>query len=437
MRLKEFEAPQQQGTDISQDVKDIITILQTTDNPKMLPFVSKNMDAVVAEPDAPAEVPQNTTADTPITEPDNQEEDNPVQTEDSQANVAGMIKKLEALSKDAFTGNKKVDTDLLHRIASQIKIAELREKVDTLWDARNFNHKQMIKYKLPFLREILGAGASVQSKIVLLNLLTVNDEAIPASIFSKNFKTDISAITPSKIANNKAYQLIQPTIFSDDTFRGKGVGAGEFALALLGKEGNRTTKQGDISIGGWGIEVKGGGEKGGGSIKTGSPTKFRGADKLRTWIARQVGVRADKDFRLHWAGRTKQARKNAGKSFHSNEFTDKYNSLPASKKKQITTTYIEKLYQYIPPEAQQELINGIMKDAGTQKVKTHFGRVLIPIYKQIDGWDSICFINTGGDVVNMIDEKKADQWLNIQLQGLNRDKDVQSLADGFVTAEIR
>lgn len=309
---------------------------------------------------------------------------------------------------------------LIDYIESVLKQTELESRIEKLWISRNFKSKRMIKYKDNFKNIILQAQCSVRSKIELLFMLTSNKTAIRSQTFQTSFISTIDNIVPEKIRSNLCFQAIRNTIFFDDSFRGKGIGPGEFALSLIGKDGTIVDHNGDITIEGWGIEIKDGA---GGSIKTGSPNSFRQADALRDWVGKKVGVLLDRNNKLKWDA--------------ENDFTMALNALDEQVKLSIIEEYIDRLYSELPQETRQNLIQGIFDDAGNSSVRQHFGKALLSGYKQQDGWGSILFIKNNGEIANVVDPDDAHQFLDFSLAGINRDGDTQALPDGYINGKIK
>lgn len=322
------------------------------------------------------------------------------------------------------------DPSLINYIEGVLRKTELSERVEKLWNTRGWTTGRMIKYKESFKKEIIDSQSPLLDKIQFLFLVTSNKTAIESNVFTKSFKGTLDSIIPSKIAQNKTFQDIKKTIFFDDRFRGKGIGPGEFALSLLGKQGNIVDHRGDVEISGWGIEIKHGG---GGSIKTGSPTKFRMADKLRAWIGDEVGV--DLNPVMVKRGRT-EVNKNKLNWDSDNEFTQKYKSLNNQKKQEITKKYVEELYPELGSDEQKILINGIIEDAGTPQVRKHFGEALLSAYKKQDDWDCILFMHPNGALSNVVDISQTEEFLDFNLAGINRDGDTQALPDGYVNGKV-
>ena len=103
----------------------------------------------------------------------------------------------------------------------------------------------------------------------------------------------------------------------------------------------------------------------------------------------------------------------------------------------MISEYIKSLYPNLPEKAQQSLIQGIFKDAGTPVVRQHFGKALLSTYKEQDEWSSILFIKKDGTIANVVDPADADQYLDFSLAGINRDGDTQALPDGYVNGKIK
>jgi hypothetical protein len=363
-------------------IKNIKDILSMTDNQNLLSFVEKKLKNI-------------------------------------QSNEAQMnnTQRIDAIVKSLQESN---NPQLIDYIESILKKAELESRVEKLWSQRGFNSGRMIKYKDNFKNAIIQSPSSLKSKIELLFLLTSNKSAVTSQTFQKSFKSNLDNIIPSKILNNSTFAVIKNTIFFDDSFRGKGIGPGEFALSLIGRNSTIVDHKGDITIEGWGIEIKDGG---GGSIKTGSPNSFRKADLMRDWIGKKLRIQLDRENKLKWDS--------------ENNFTVTLNSLDRNSKQEMISEYIKSLYPNLPEKAQQSLIQGIFKDAGTPVVRQHFGKALLSTYKEQDEWSSILFIKKDGTIANVVDPADADQYLDFSLAGINRDGDTQALPDGYVNGKIK
>lgn len=384
MRLHEF-ANNNPGT--KQKLADIKMMLDTTDNDDLLDFVEVTVDKNIKEPEETTEAPES-----------------------DQQRQQRVFEKLAQYG----------DPGLIDYIEGAMRESELSARVDRLYSTRGWDKsRRMLIYKAPFFQQVMTARTSLRSKIELLYMLTRNTVAIPSSVFNKNFKATLDDITPSKIVSNPTYQQIKNTIFFANTFRGKGIGPGEFALALLGKNGLIVDDRGDVDIEGFGIEIKHGA---GGSIKTGSPTKFRAADKLRDFIGKQVGIQLDSKNKIKWDA--------------ENEFTQRYNALDSGKKQQITKQYIEGLYPEIAEDIRNKLIKNLMQDAGTMRVRDHFGKALLASYKQQDDFNTILFIKEDGTISNIADVNETEGLVDFALAGLNRDGDTQALPDGYINGKV-
>ena len=384
MRLHEF-ANNNPGT--KQKLADIKMMLDTTDNDDLLDFVEVTVDKAIEEPEETTEAPES-----------------------DQQRQQRVFEKLAQYG----------DPGLIDYIEGAMRESELSARVDRLYSTRGWDKsRRMLIYKAPFFQQVMTARTSLRSKIELLYMLTRNTVAIPSSVFNKNFKATLDDITPSKIVSNPTYQQIKNTIFFANTFRGKGIGPGEFALALLGKNGLIVDDRGDVDIEGFGIEIKHGA---GGSIKTGSPTKFRAADKLRDFIGKQVGRQLDSKNKIKWDA--------------ENEFTQRYNALDTGKKQQITKQYIEGLYPEIAEDIRNTLIKNLMQDAGTMRVRDHFGKALLASYKQQDDFNTILFIKEDGTISNIADVNETEGLVDFALAGLNRDGDTQALPDGYINGKV-
>jgi hypothetical protein len=276
----------------------------------------------------------------------------------------------------------------------------------------------MKKYKELFKVLMVQSGGTLRSKIELLYYIAKNSNAIPGSLFKSTFSATIEEIVPDVIRKNSSFQNIKNSIFFDDSFRGKGIGPGEFALALLGEQGDIIDDAGDITVGGVGIELKDGG---GGSIKTGSPSSFRRADELRSWIGQQVGVALDRNNKLYLD--------------KPSEFSEAFMRLDQAKRYSISLEYIQGLYPNLEASEQQDIAHGMANNIGTSVVSTYFGKALLNSYKKQDKWDTILFIDKSGKMVNLASTDDANM-INFKLAGINRDGDTQALPDGYVNGSI-
>lgn len=361
-------------------IENIMTVLSTTSNEKVFSFVEKQLSK-------------------PYTE-------------------ETIMSKESRINKIYSELQNQADSALLDFIETKLKQVELSSRVDKAWDNRNFNSGRMSKYKDPFKTLMIQSGGSLKSKIQLLYYIAKNSDAIPGSIFTNTFSGTIDDIIPERIKQNAAFQDIKNTIFFNDTFRGKGIGPGEFALALFGEKGDIVDDGGDVNIGGVGVEIKDGG---GGSIKTGSPNSFRRADELRSRIGKQVGVELDRKNKLHWD--------------KPSEFTDAFNALNQSKRYALSLQYVKDLYPNIETSDQTDLAQGLSTHAGTPAVSAYFGKALLNSYKKQDKWDSILFISKSGALTNLASPDDADK-INFSLAGINRDGDTQALPDGYINGSI-
>jgi len=338
-------------------------------------------------------------------------------------NIAKMMK--------VGLNNGSIDIKEIYQVESILRRSSILKRIDNLWTARGWDGSRRLSiYKDIFAEDILNSRSPLLDKIRFLYMVTSNNVAIQPSVFEKTFKGNLDDIIPPKFLQNATFEDIKKKIFFSNSYRGKGIGPGEFALSLLGKKGIIVDHGGDVNIDGWGIEIKDGK---GGSIKTGSSNQFRNSDKLRKWIGQQVGVsfprlkakdigaKKDKQIKLDWKSK--------------NEFTDAYNNLDNNKKQNITTKYIQELYPELEPENQKILISGLMKDAGTPDVVYHFGQSLLKSYQSQDDWDSILLININGNISNIVDFDNLKGIASFVLAGINRDGDTQALPDGYINAK--
>lgn len=310
------------------------------------------------------------------------------------------------------------DPKLMNYIESVVKKIEISERVDKLWNTRGFSSGRMSKYKSSFFNVLLNSSSSLKSKIQLLYLLTKNTQGIEASSFSKSFRQSIYDIVPSVFRNNETFDAIKEHIFSGDTFRGKGIGQGEFGIALLGKNGNIVDAGGDVVVDGWGIEIKSGK---GGSIKTGEPTSHRPADKLRDWIGKEFGVHLDRKNKLKWD--------------RDSEFISAFNAADTKKKLNVLTKYFDEMYPSMSSSYKTTLIKSVIQYAGTKEVHVPFAKVMLDVYKEHDNWDSLLLIHDNGMAVNVADDSGI-QYLRVVIQS-NRDGDSQAVPDGFINIGIK
>ena len=313
---------------------------------------------------------------------------------------------------------QQADDTMIDFIEAKLKQKEINTRVDKVWEKRNWNSGRMKKYKELFKALMVQSGGTLRSKIELLYYIAKNSNPIPGSLFKSTFTATIDEIVPDVIRQNSAFQSIKNNIFFDDSFRGKGIGPGEFALALLGEQGDIIDGAGDITIGGIGIELKDGG---GGSIKTGSPSSFRQADALRSWIGQQVGVVLDRNNKLYLD--------------KPSEFSEAFMRLDPAKRYSISLEYIQRLYPNLDSTDQQYIAHGMADNLGTSVVSTYFGKALLNGYKKQDKWDTILFIAKNGKMVNLASIDDANM-INFKLAGINRDGDTQALPDGYINGSI-
>jgi hypothetical protein len=313
---------------------------------------------------------------------------------------------------------QQADDSLVDFIEAKLKQKEINARVDKAWTTRNWDSGRMKKYKELFKVLMVQSGGTLRSKIELLYYITKNSNAIPGSLFKSTFSATIDEIVPDRIGRNSAFQNIKNSIFFDDSFRGKGIGPGEFALSLLGEAGDIIDDGGDITIGGVGIELKDGG---GGSIKTGSPSSFRRADDLRSWLGQQVGIALDRNNKLYLD--------------KPSEFSEAFMRLDPTKRNSISLEYIQGLYPNLDATDQQDIAHGMANNIGTSVVATYFGKAILNSYKKQDEWDTILFIAKNGKMVNLASIDDANM-INFKLAGINRDGDTQALPDGYINGSI-
>lgn len=313
---------------------------------------------------------------------------------------------------------QQTDDSLVDLIEAKLKQKEINARVDKIWEKRNWDSGRMKKYKDLFKVLMIQSGGTLKSKIELLYYIAKNSNAIPGSLFKSTFSSTIDEIVPDRIRRNSAFQNIKNSIFFDDSFRGKGIGPGEFALSLLGEKGDIVDNGGDITIGGVGIELKDGG---GGSIKTGSPSSFRRADDLRSWLGQQVGITLDRNNKLYLD--------------KPSEFSEAFMRLDPTKRNSISLEYIQGLYPNLDATDQKDIAHGMANNIGNSVVATYFGKAILNSYKKQDKWDTILFIAKNGKMVNLASVDDANM-INFKLAGINRDGDTQALPDGYINGSI-
>lgn len=372
MRAHEFE---------SNKIDNILFVLANTENEKLLPFVEKTLQTS--------------------------------KTEDVNKSKENRLQAIYAALKNAD------DDRLIDFIESKLKQVEIGSRVDAAWSARGFDTGRMSKYRESFKDLMLRSSGSIKSKVQLLYDIRTNTRSISEKIFQTSFESSIDGIMPERIKNNPVFQSIKDIIFFNDSFRGKGIGPGEFALALFGEKGNIVDDKGDVVIGSVGIEIKDGA---GGSIKTGSANSFRAADKLRDWMGKQVGVPLDRKNKLYWN--------------KPSAFSDAFNELEPAKRLSLALEYVKQLYPEIDSSDQSNLAQGLAKHAGSPDVTKFFGEALLNSYKNQDKWDSILFITKSGLMVNLVNASDAIGKVDFGLAGVNRDGDTQALPDGYINGFI-
>lgn len=316
------------------------------------------------------------------------------------------------------------DQSLIDKVESLLRETALTERVDKLWKARKFDNRRMSIYKEPFSDMIKLAPSSVKSKIQLLYWLTNNEPAITKESISTSYRKSIDELVPSKLVSNETYQAIKKKMFFSSTFRGKGIGPAEFALALLGKDGNIVDARGDIVIDGWGIELKDGRA---GSLKPGNVSNtHRVADAARDELGQKLGItfakgagNFDQKFMLH----------------RDNEFVRAMKALPPSEQQKLMLDWANKLYPGLDAKVRKELVLNIVSDLGTPAAKQHYGPPILTAYKSKDDWDSIMFVSPDETVVNVVDPIDSKHLLAFN-PTINRGGDTQALPDGYVNAGI-
>ena len=77
-----------------------------------------------------------------------------------------------------------------------------------------------------------------------------------------------------------------------------------------------------------------------------------------------------------------------------------------------------------------------MQDAGTMRVRDHFGKALLASYKQQDDFNTILFIKEDGTISNIADVNETEGLVDFALAGLNRDGDTQALPDGYINGKV-
>ena len=370
----------------NKQLDDIMLVLSVTDNDQLFGFVEDHID------------PNDETDDM------------------TNEQVSNRESRLQAIQQALQETN---DASLIDFIESRLKTQEIEQRIENIWNSRDFGGGRMIKYKDAFKDLIIQSPSSLKSKIQLLFYIARNNVAITRATFDESFVGTLDDLVPEKIKNNATYQAIKQTIYFNDAFRGKGIGPGEFALALFGKSGNIVDHQGDVFVDGIGIEIKAGE---GGSIKTGSPNSFRRADELRSWIGKEVGIELDRKNKLKWE--------------KQNDFTTTFMSMPLDKRESLASKYVKELYPQMHSDDQEYLATGIANLAGKEDVKLYFGKALLNSYKKQDQFDTILFVSKSGKVANISDVNDAD-IINFQLAGINRDGDTQALPDGYINGKLR
>lgn len=318
------------------------------------------------------------------------------------------------------------DPVALDRVESLLREAALDSRVEKLFEARGFNkHKRMSIYKDSFADLIKLVPASVKSKLELLFYFTRNKPSIPASAFKGNYRANLNDIVPDKVKNNDAYKLMIQKMLFASAFKGKGIGPGEFGIAMLGESGMVEDANGDISVGGWGIELKDGKN---GSLKPGNPSTPASADKAKANLLKKLGIektitpgRGDtfNKFALHY----------------DNVFTQAMKELPLSQQQQLMNEWANELYVGLDSEVRKDLVINIVHDLGTPAAQQHYGPPIMSAYKEYDHWDSILFINEDLTIVNITDPAESKNYLQFTPK-LARGGDKQALPDGYINAKI-
>lgn len=385
---------------IAEDVKqDILTILGNTDSQKLINFATQTLAKV---------------------------DDKEIDQMQAQKKVAEQVSTQE-LQIIADKLSKVKDEQMLNKLYGVLYNADIENRVDKLWDARGFNNKRMAKYKPIFREVVINSSSPIKSKIQFLFMLTKNIASIPGESFTKSFTGSWNDIVPDKMKSNPTYTDTISTFIGSDSFRGKGIGPAEFALALFGKNSNIVDHQGDVKVDGWGVELKDGR---GGSIKPGTAQGHRAADSARDKLGQALGL----EFK---SGRGKAFNDTKFQFHYENNVVRALQKLPDAKQYKLLKAWADELYPAISDEGRDQLVKGIIAHKGTEEVKSHFGKMMLDKYKENDEWDSIVFINPlTMAMANITDSSNADM-IDYKLAGLNRGGDTQALPDGYINGVLR
>lgn len=313
------------------------------------------------------------------------------------------------------------DIAVLNTVESVLHRDQIASAITQLWTERDFCNPRMLVYLAPFTELIVHSPTSVASKMQLIEMLTYNTPALEKSVFATSFRSTIDEIVPCEFVSNDTYKDIKQHIFFASAFRGKGIGPGEFAFALLGRNGNKVDVHGDIVIDGCGIELKDGKR---GSIKPGEvANSFRSADKAAIMLADQLDIVLDATYHHKFTFSV------------DNEFVNALKSVSETERQRLLTEWANTLYVGLTESNRNQIVSGLLRDMGSKAANSHFGPPMLAAYKEKDGWDSIMFVHENGNVVNVVDPIDSAELLVFQPR-LRRMGDTQALPDGYINALI-
>jgi len=334
--------------------------------------------------------------------------------------AAGDPKRIETII-DTIRSSE--NPQLISAIEGLIREKELSQRIDAIWEERGFGTR-MAKYKEPFKSLILSSKTSLKSKIELLFNLRKQSQTLDATKLKTNTSGEILDLVPQKLKNNETFDQTYKRMITGDSFRGKGIGPGEFFLALFGKNGDIIDGKGDVVLDGFYVEVKG---SGGGSIKPGTENRHRVADQLRAEMAKLLKVDLDRSNKLH---------------VHNT----KSNFVTAMKKKSVKerTTILQDYLKKMYPVWKSNEIDAVAKDIanniGTKDALKVIGQTILKKYQDKDKFDSIMFISSDGSKFSNVSDPTASSMLNVvepKPPLFNRDGDTQALPDGYINIVIK
>lgn len=267
-------------------------------------------------------------------------------------------------------------------------------------------------------------GVPLEDKVYLVKLMGDERYLIPEETYQKNTNGNLLNHLNNKIRTNSAFKELASPLWKYKIGGQGGMGPGELFMSLFSKNAKEGEgkKGGDVTVGSWKMELKQGG------VVPPGDTKNTGlVDKLNKNL---LDIAKKENFldRLDVKSSAGKDNPNSLSSGWIPQFFKTYTELhDESSSKKILTKYLTDLYG----SSARTYVESTFDNLGKPGVERVLAPMILDMYKNSHGWDSICFVDENFKFINLVTFENIPKDLNFSLK-LKRGGDTNAVADGYM-----